>query len=245
MKRFVILIFLLLLGTHSAFAKGAMSSEILAYQQGRYDEARLVYQTYLEQHPYSSEALYNLGNIYFKQGEWGEALTYYCRARRLAPRDGDIAFNTQLVESQLKERVSLSPFSVAFAEKLTRWVSVDESAILFFLPAMLFLFFVGIMVFKKKSASEFKGRFVFFGGAAFVLGLLFFLKCLGDVWPNYAIIIDRKTEIKSGPSGQLATQGYVYEGAKLRVIKMEGHWANVEVQNGVQGWIIRESFWEL
>jgi tetratricopeptide (TPR) repeat protein len=245
MKRFFIAILFVIFGVHFAYADASVAPETMAYQQGRYSDAKALYQTVLEQHPHSADAMYNIGNCYFKLGEWGEALTYYSRARRLAPRNEDIAFNTRMLESQLKTSGSLSPFSVEFAEKSMRWISVDEAAIVFFLHLAIFLFFVLGMVLYKKPVSEFRGRLWFFGGAVLIFGALFFVKCLGDVWPNYAIIIDRKTEIKSGPSSQLTTQGFVYEGTKMRVIKTEGVWATVVLPNGVQGWIVRAAFWEL
>jgi len=246
MKRILVLIFLcgVLAGMIQA-ADTLLPAAELAYQNGRYPEARAAYQTYLEQHPASSEALYYIGNTYFKQGEWGEALTYYSRAKRLAPRDKDCAFNMRLATAQLKQPVSFSPFSVEFAGVLTQWLSAEEAALLFFFPALVFLILLFNLVFHKRSAADFQWSLWVTGVLGGVTGVLLLLKCVGDVWPTYAIIIDRKVDIKAGPAANLTTQGYVYEGTKMRILKRDQHWSTVVLPNGVEGWVRSEAYWEL
>ena len=239
-----IVLFLVLLA-QTLFAKMPMDEAVTLYQQGRYDEARAMYRSFSEQNLYSADALYNLGNTYYKQGEWGEALTYYSKARRLAPRDRDIAFNMALLRTHLRQQPSMSPFSAEAMGILTQWISVNEAALLFFIPLSGCLFFLSLVVVFRKPWGDFQVRILVTFGVSVVFGLLFLLKCSGDVWPEYVILIDEKTSVKSGPSERLTTQGYVYEGTKMCVKGREGDWVNVVLSNGVEGWVNKDVLWVL
>ena len=216
-----------------------------AYQDGQFAKAQSEYQIVLETHPRSAAVLYNLGNVYFKQGEWGESLTYYLRAKRMSPRDADIAFNSRQVKAQLQDHYVLSPFSVDFFNEATQWITLDEILLLFCVPFTIFLLFLMRMVAKRHEFLDYQRRLFVSGGFSVILGVLLLVKCIAGVWPTYAIIIDRKVALKSGPAEGLTTQCYVHEGIQMRVLTVNDTWANVALPNGVQGWVKRDVFWEL
>ena len=64
------------------------------YQNGQYREAIESYESVLQAGFTSPELYYNLGNAYFKLDERGKAVLYFEKAKKLAPRDADIAQET-------------------------------------------------------------------------------------------------------------------------------------------------------
>jgi hypothetical protein len=71
-----------------------------AYQDGRYDEAVILFRQLITDRGYSAPLCFDLANAEFKSGHLGQALLNYERARYLAPGDSDINHNLQLVRKQ-------------------------------------------------------------------------------------------------------------------------------------------------
>ncbi len=72
-----------------------------AYDQGDIALAEKIYQNVLTKDSSNPAALYNLGNCAYRKGDYGLAIMYYERARRLAPRSSDITENLNFVRGQL------------------------------------------------------------------------------------------------------------------------------------------------
>lgn len=218
------------------------------YQAGRYDEARQQYELFLEQHPDNAAALYNLGNVYFKKGELGEAMVYYLRSEAIQPRNADLKFNMRHIQNRIQDRFSPSPFSVFFLKRLVSFVTVSEAVILFCLPLSVFLGVLGYGLFKHVSVLE--RPIVFFGSLflSLVAGLFLLLVCSAMIWSSFGVIIDSKVPLKSGPSETLPTQGYVHEGTTIRVQSDSGlakGWSKITLPNGIEGWIRNEQYWQV
>lgn len=76
------------------------------YKQGKYQEARDVYEKGLTLEPQEElkpELLYNLGNAQFRLGKYQEALDNYEKALNLTPEDEDVQFNYELVKKLLEQ----------------------------------------------------------------------------------------------------------------------------------------------
>lgn len=78
-----------------------LNDPLAAYDTGNFKAAEKVYQEKLNpKHP-DPAILYNLGNCYFQQGNFPEALVCYERARRLDPADSDIIENLNYIRRKL------------------------------------------------------------------------------------------------------------------------------------------------
>ena len=64
-----------------------------AYQNGKYEEAKVGYLQLVRAGQYSADLFYNLGNAWFKLGDQGRAILNYERALLLNPRLDEAAAN--------------------------------------------------------------------------------------------------------------------------------------------------------
>ena len=98
---------------------------------GHLSEAAQMYEQLAAQNPQDAALLYNLGNARFLQGDAGQALAAYQQAATLAPRDADIRANLALAQQELGQTGSPSTGpTVALADAVSRWLTVDELALL-------------------------------------------------------------------------------------------------------------------
>jgi tetratricopeptide (TPR) repeat protein len=88
-----------------AFVAGQARAESLddanrAFAAGKYQVSLLGYQAVLAENGYSAPVLFDLGNAYYRQGDYVQAILAYQRAQWLAPGNRDIAANLQLAQKQ-------------------------------------------------------------------------------------------------------------------------------------------------
>ncbi len=74
------------------------------YEQGDYEGAIEQYSSLVDKGVTDTDLYYNLANSYYKTGDFGRAVLFYERARRLAPRDRDVRENLALVRAQLRDK---------------------------------------------------------------------------------------------------------------------------------------------
>ncbi|HSR88166.1 MAG TPA: hypothetical protein VLL07_04380, partial [Pontiella sp.] len=70
-----------------------------AYDDGRYAEAVILYESMVSNGVANTEVIYNLANAYFKDGDLPNAVWHYRAAWYSAPRDPDIRANLQFALS--------------------------------------------------------------------------------------------------------------------------------------------------
>jgi tetratricopeptide (TPR) repeat protein len=105
--RFARLGLMLLLFTAIAAAFGAENPTAAfeqankLYEQGRFSEAAATYEQLIHSgHPFPV-VFYNLGNAFFKAGQYGRAIAAYRHAEKLMPRDPNLRFNLQFVRKKV------------------------------------------------------------------------------------------------------------------------------------------------
>lgn len=76
-----------------------------AYEEGRYEDARALYERLIADGWASGELYYNLGNACFRAHQLGCAILNYERARRRLPRDPDVGANLDLA----REKAGVAP----------------------------------------------------------------------------------------------------------------------------------------
>jgi hypothetical protein len=70
------------------------------FTEGHYHASTLGYQSVLAQKGYSAPVLFDLGNSYFREGDFADAILAYQRAQWLSPNNPDILANLSLAQKQ-------------------------------------------------------------------------------------------------------------------------------------------------
>ncbi len=97
-----------------------------AFAQERYHESTLDFQAVLAQNGYSAPVLFDLGNSFYREGNFAQAILAYQRAQWLSPNDPDIAANLQLAQKQaglpVAEPTSGDKFARLFSASGWAWL---------------------------------------------------------------------------------------------------------------------------
>jgi tetratricopeptide (TPR) repeat protein len=146
---------MLLLAKSSATASDAMITANQLYETGQYLQSAQAYQQLVDQGYVDSSLYYNLGNAYFKAGDFGRAVLNFRRAEQLAPRDADIEANLELARAQAIDQLDWNPEQRGILETLTEltqeWITLDELALAALTTWLVFALLVIVVTSTTKG----------------------------------------------------------------------------------------------
>lgn len=211
-----------------------------AYSDSRFKDAAQAWEALLESGKASPELYCNIGDAYFKQGNYPKAILNYERALRLDPSFADARYNLDFAQSFIQDKIEAVPEFIlkSLGRKMCYTLGSNTWAALFLI--LLALAAACTLVFLL-SASTSKRRIGFYCGIVF---LLLSLLCLNfSAWQkrdygkkDSAIVMVPVSSVKSSPSGG-KDLFVIHEGTKVKILDNVGDWQNISLADGRQGWI--------
>jgi len=201
------------------------------YTQKKYQAAL---QAYLSL-PTNADIYYNIGNCYYRLGEFGKAVLYYRRAARLSPGSWQIEKNLQIAQKSLLDK----PAKLTKVEKI--WNKIDGVLSLNFLAIailsglLIFALFWILAVYKPRSIYF----AVFAISLCFALGFFTFHK--HQTLGKQAVLLASEEKGYSGPSQENKQVFIIHEGNCFTVLQQEGDWSKIKLEQGFVGWISSKS----
>ncbi|WP_163712318.1 tetratricopeptide repeat protein [Mangrovibacterium lignilyticum] len=245
MKKFIQIIFLLTLSL-SVFAQDALLDKANQhYIAGEYDQAIETYTEILNSNKESAEVYYNLGNSYYKSGQFTRAILNYERAKLLAPSDEDIQFNLDLANQHVVDAIDPLPqvFFIRWWNGVTNQLSVDQWAKVSVVSFILFLILAGLFFFTRSSLVK---RLSFWAGILIIVISIFSFNFAARhkkrmTEHNFAIITQPSVTVKSSPSEGGTDLFLIHEGLKVEIKDSLGSWMQIRLSDGNQGWLLSNS----
>ncbi len=244
MFRFYVIVFIsfFLLNNNSIiFGNSLFDEATKAYNAKQYDAAISKYEAILAEGLRSSAVYYNLGNCYYQKSEQAKAMLNYERALQLSPRDKDIQFNRDVLQSELTDDIEAIPQFF-----LSRWwetLSSLGSSTLWAILALLFLWLgIGSLaswIIGKTRQQKKRG---FIGALAFTLPFLlaFFLarsSYISERDSKAAIIMPKEVTLRSAPDAISKEISKLHSGTKVKLLDKIDDWFKVGLRNGETGWL--------
>jgi tetratricopeptide (TPR) repeat protein len=216
------------------------------YETGQYSQAAQAYQQLVDQGFTDSALFYNLGNAYFKDGDYGRAVVNYRRAQLLAPRDADIAANLELARSQIVDQLeetgeSKQGFFSAIGHWTQSWLTINEMALFALSTWILFVFL--LILFGNTRKGGFIRESLQYAMIVAVLALVMGLAGLSSrmVVENSqpeAVIVAQEVNVTSGPGTQYVAEFALHNGTEVYLLETRGNWTRLALTgNQLQGWV--------
>lgn len=214
------------------------------YAAEEYYNAIQLYEDVLKSGMEGPELYYNLGNCYYRQGLLPAAILNYERALLHAPHDKDIRYNLELAYSQIPDKIEpLGEIFIAqwFASirNITKsdtwaWISIASFS--------LFLILLLIYFFSKRRALR---KIGFFVGLIFLIisvTTFFFAKYQKQRLANRdtAIVFSPSVTVRSAPDAGSTELFVLHEGVKVKLLKFNNNWYEIQIEDGNEGWIHAE-----
>ena len=192
-----------------------------AYKEKRYQQAIKDYELLLRTQRTAS-LYYNLGNAYYRTGNYTKAILNYERAAKINPSDCDIKFNLQFVRAQLKDGFidEDESFLMTWYKSIINVMSIDCWAILGIISIIIAIFGALSYFFMSSVTIRKYGFYISsIGIVLFILSTIF--------------AISRKSPNKTGTDEIL-----LHEGTKVYIIdRTFRDWYKVRLSDNREGWL--------
>lgn len=218
-----------------------MSQGNVAFQKSDFVTAAKCYSKILEAGYANADVYYNLGNAYYRQDEFGQAILNYERAIRLKPNFRDAQENLDLANSKIEDEIKALPelFIVTWARNITTWFSHTGWRIVILCLLALLGAAVAIFVLSRDYLWR-KGALI--GGIAVTGLLLIAIACsiatgVRQNSHNKAIVTSPLVVVKSSPESNSVDKLILHEGTKVDVEETLGDWHKIHIADGNTGWL--------
>ncbi len=238
----ILYIFLFFFGSIAAQNTTVFEEANTLYNQKKYAEAIVKYESILETKQHSLELYFNLGNANYKLNNIAPSIYYYEKALQLKPNDKEVLNNIAYTKSMMVDAIQTIPELglSKFFNKITHALSYDNWAklaiVLMVLFVVLFIMYYFTYNTSKKRVS-FVSSFAFLFLSLISISLAFQKNGL-DKKNNPAIVFAQETEVKTDPNLASENTFVLHEGTKVQVLDTMSNWKKIRLQNGKIGWVI-------
>ena len=215
------------------------------YSKQQYKQAIEEYNQILATNLEAPEVYFNLGNAYYKTGQYTLAILNYERAKLLAPDDEDIAFNLQIANQKVVDSIQELPglFIVRWWNSIINSQTTDTWATFSIIGFIAFLVMLGFYFFAKTSDIR---RITFWTGCFLIVFTIFTWSFAAQqkarlINHAYAIVMQPTVTVKSSPDAAGTNLFVIHEGLKVKITDKLGDWVEIKLADGNKGWLLAET----
>ena len=216
-----------------------------SYQKGDFAAAERQYQQLLARGIDSGALYYNLGNTCFKQKHLGEAIYFWEKAKQKLPRDPDVRENLALANLMVVDRIEVppDPLPLRWGDRAVHSLTTTQDS---WITLLLFVLANGLFALSLLAKGPRVARNTLVSAFAIGFFVLFFGCSLA--WKIYekshrpaGVVIEQKSEVRSGPGAENIIVFTVHEGILLRIRGESSGWYQISLPNGWSGWLEKNS----
>ena len=212
-----------------------------AFRSGHYQKAITHYNAALKQGQ-SAETYYNMGNAYFRMGDYPEAMIAYQRAARLSPANSDIRHNIEITANKTIDRLPVSSdiFFVEWYKAFVCLLSIDNWAVISIVAFALSLICFLLYLFMEQIGIR---RISFYSSVVLALTFLFSILF---AWHQHKMLLAKDkgvvtaemVTVKASPTHKSSDAFVIHEGTSVNIKDSDiKGWYQIELSDGRQGWM--------
>ena len=207
------------------------------YSSNHFKEAIDEYQALVGAGEWSANLFYDLGNAYFRNGDFGRAILNYERALALEPHHPETQANLRIARDEARA-LELRP---SWAERYLRFATVNQysiaAAVVFWVAAFSI---TGLILSRHRSA----GLITLSAFSLAIFGLL----AVAILWIDHAgkdrtlaIVTSKETEARVATADNANRVLALPPGSQIKIVQQRGDWVYATLPNNLNGWIPAKS----
>lgn len=218
-----------------------MRKALQTYQQGEYYQAAQMFEGLVKEGYVSAPLFFNLGNCYFQTGQLAKAVLNFERASLLQPGNEKIRKNLRLARNQVEgEPLAWPEFSPAVQWGSLRGMFTPNTWALSGLAACWLALAAWLLGRRSKKPLGWQ-LVTWILGFATLLSWLLAFSATRALESDYGIVMEKEQMLQVGPDIKSGTVSTIYEGWKVRRLDEIGDWIKVELPDGEEGWLKKET----
>lgn len=244
----------------SSYAITTVSEADSAYNKGLYLDAAAMYREVAEEYGVSASLLFNMGNAYLQEGDYGNAMLCYQQAKKLDPSNKSINTNLNYLAGKVEDankaeqkgkRKKVTEDNLNFFQSIHKSVAQETNSNTWAgWAAAMFLLFSGCVCLYLFNSNVLMRKTGFFGGFILLGISMICLVCayMGAAEAQnheYGIVMTFKAQLQTEPNtkGKGNNEGVLTRGTKIRIISEETDaegtvtWYKVRLNSDYVGWL--------
>src|SRR5438874_4086221 len=219
----------------STFAQGDVdfAKANQEFAQGHFKEAITGYEGLVRAGQWSANIFYDLGNAYFRTGNFGRAILNYERALALDRHHPEATANLQIARDEA-HALELHP---TWPERYLQFASVNQYSIAAAVAFWVAAFCLAALIFTPRRSAAMKSLLVVmllvFAGAMFAIWQLE----RGSKGDALAIVTGKDVQARLATADTANAVLALPPGSEIKVLSTRGDWIYATLPNNLRGWI--------
>ena len=221
----------------SAFGQTDFGKANQEYAQGHFKEAIAGYETLVRSGPLSANLFYDLGNAYFRTGDFGRAILNYKRALALEPHHPEAAANLQIARDEARAL----EMQQSWPERYLQFASVNQystaASVAFWAGAFCI---VGLIFTRRRSVRL--TVLSILSLSAFALAIFASYEIgHGSKGRALAVVIGSDVQARLATADTANSVLALPTGSEIKILNTRGDWVYAALPNNLRGWIPAKS----
>jgi tetratricopeptide (TPR) repeat protein len=234
---FIAAIALLLAGAVSAADESVFAKANQAYNESRFQEAATGYESLVQSGQWSANLFYDLGNAYYRVGNFGKAILNYERALALDPRHPEADANLRLA----RDEAHALELRKDWIERYASMATVKQYSVAAAIAFWAAVFFATHLVLSRRHSA---GRIALIALGLVVGGVsVFAIYTLenGTRGNALAIVSGKETDARLATADNAKSILVLPPGSEIKILSERGDWIYAALPNDQRGWIPAQS----
>lgn len=203
------------------------------FAQGHFKDAISGYETLVRAGQWSANLFYDLGNAYFRTGDFGRAVLNYERALALERHHPEAAANLQIARDEARAL----ELPQSWPEQHLQFASVNQFSIAAAIAFWLAIFVIVMLIFAHRRSAT-----------SIAVLILCLLLCAGSIYAVYsleygsngnslAIVTGKDVQARLATADTANSILALPPGSEINILSTRGDWVYAALPNSLRGWI--------
>jgi tetratricopeptide (TPR) repeat protein len=217
----------------STFAQTDFAKANQEYAQGNFAEAISGYEALVRAGQWSANLFYDLGNAYFRVGDFGHAILNYERALALERHHPEAMANLQIA----RDEAHALELQQSWPERYLQFASVNEYSIAAATAFWLAVFAIVTLIFARRRSATLIAMLIFCLVVCAVS--IYAVSALerGSKGDALAIVTGKDVQARLATADTANSVLALPSGSEIKILNTRGDWIYAGLPNNLRGWI--------
>jgi tetratricopeptide (TPR) repeat protein len=217
----------------STFAQTDFDKANQQYAQGHFKEAISGYEALVRAGQWSANLFYDLGNAYFRVGDFGRAVLNYERALALERHHPEATANLQIA----RDEAHALELQQSWPERYLQFASVNEYSIAAAIAFWLAVFAIVMLLFARRRSATLTAMLMFCLLVSAVAIYAVYTLERGSNGSALAIVTGKNVQARLATADSANSVLALPPGSEVKILSTRGDWIYAALPNTLRGWI--------
>jgi tetratricopeptide (TPR) repeat protein len=220
-------------GSSSAQPDADFTKANQEYAQGHFKKAISGYEALIRAGQWSATLFYDLGNAYFRMGDFGRAILNYERALALERHHPEATANLQIARDEARAL----ELQQSWPERYLRFASVNQYSIAAAIAFWLVAFAIVMLIFARRRSATLIATSIFWLLISAAASYAVYTLERGTNGSALAIVTGKDVQARLATADTANSVLALPPGSEVKVLSTRGDWIYAALPNNLRGWI--------